>query len=148
MSEFSWMRSQNHRLVWVGRDLKAHPVPALCHGQGHLPLDQVAQSPIQPGLDHCQGWDSHSFSGQPVPGPHHPHREELVSNLNFPSFSSKPFPLFCYTMPLSNASLHLSCQSLYVLEAALRSPLKEPSLLQAEQAQLSQPVCIGEVLQP
>jgi len=42
-----------------------------CHGQGHLPLDQVAQSPIQPGLEHCQGGDSHSFSGQPVPVPHH-----------------------------------------------------------------------------
>uniref|UniRef100_A0A672URK1 Neuron navigator 2 n=1 Tax=Strigops habroptila TaxID=2489341 RepID=A0A672URK1_STRHB len=27
------------------------------HGQGHLPLDQVAPSPVQPGLEHCQGWD-------------------------------------------------------------------------------------------
>jgi len=24
----------------------------------------------------CQGGGSHSFSGQPVPGPHHPHRKE------------------------------------------------------------------------
>jgi len=24
----------------------------LCHEQGHLPLDQVAQSSIQPGLEH------------------------------------------------------------------------------------------------
>jgi len=24
-----------------------------CRGQGHLPLGQVAQSPIQPGLEHC-----------------------------------------------------------------------------------------------
>jgi len=30
-----------------------------CHGQGHLPLDQVAQSPIQPGLGHCQGSVEH-----------------------------------------------------------------------------------------
>ena len=29
---------------WVGRDLKAHPVPTPCHGQGHLPLDRVAPS--------------------------------------------------------------------------------------------------------
>jgi len=26
-----------------------------CYRQGHLPLDQVAQSPIQPGLEHLQG---------------------------------------------------------------------------------------------
>jgi len=31
-------------------------VPTPCHGQGHLPLDQVVQSSIQPGLEHCQGW--------------------------------------------------------------------------------------------
>jgi len=34
-----------------------------CHGQGHLPLDQVAQSPVQPGLEPCQGGGSRSFSG-------------------------------------------------------------------------------------
>lgn len=33
------------------KDLKDHPV---C-GQGHLPVAQVAQSPVQPGLGHCQG---------------------------------------------------------------------------------------------
>jgi len=25
-----------------------------CHGQRHLSLDQVAQSPVQPGLEHLQ----------------------------------------------------------------------------------------------
>uniref|UniRef100_A0A672UYG3 Tripartite motif containing 65 n=1 Tax=Strigops habroptila TaxID=2489341 RepID=A0A672UYG3_STRHB len=44
--------TQNHRMVWVGRDLKAHSVPTPCHGQGHLPLEQVAPSPVQPGLEH------------------------------------------------------------------------------------------------
>ena len=43
-----------------------------CYGQRHLPLDLVAQSNIQSGLEHCQGGDSHNFSGQPVPVPHHP----------------------------------------------------------------------------
>ena len=46
-----------------------------CHGQGHLPPHQVAQSPIQPSLEHCQGGGSHSFSG---PGLHHPHSEEFL----------------------------------------------------------------------
>lgn len=41
----------------------------LCHGKGHLSLSQVALSPIQAGLEYFQGWDSHSFSGQPVTVP-------------------------------------------------------------------------------
>uniref|UniRef100_A0A8B9GSG9 Sodium/hydrogen exchanger n=1 Tax=Amazona collaria TaxID=241587 RepID=A0A8B9GSG9_9PSIT len=52
--------SQNHSLVWVGRELKAHPVPTPCHEQGHLPLHHVAPSPVQPGLEQCQGWGSQS----------------------------------------------------------------------------------------
>jgi len=65
-------------MVWVGRDLKDHLVPPPRHGQGHLPLEQAAQSPIQPGLEHCQEGGSHSFSGQPMPVPHHPHSEEFL----------------------------------------------------------------------
>lgn len=34
-------------MVW---DLKDHPVPTSCHGQGHLSVDQTAPSPVQPGL--------------------------------------------------------------------------------------------------
>lgn len=55
--------SKNHGMVWVGMDLKAHPVspPAI----DHLQLSQVAPSPnVQSGLEHCQGWSSHSFSEQ------------------------------------------------------------------------------------
>jgi len=40
-------------MVWFGRD---YPVPAPCHGQGCHPLDQAAWGPIQPGLQHLQGW--------------------------------------------------------------------------------------------
>jgi len=35
--------SQNHSMVWVGRDLTDHPVPPPCHEQGHLPPAQGAQ---------------------------------------------------------------------------------------------------------
>lgn len=35
----------------VGRDLKAHLVPTPCHRQGFHPLNQVAQSLVQPGLE-------------------------------------------------------------------------------------------------
>jgi len=47
------IESQNHRMVWVGKALKDHLILTTCHGQGHLPLDQVAQSPVQPGLETC-----------------------------------------------------------------------------------------------
>lgn len=38
-------------MVWFGKDLKDHPVLTPCHGHRHLPLEQVAQSTNQPGLD-------------------------------------------------------------------------------------------------
>jgi len=49
-----------------------------CHEQGHLPLDQVAQSSIQPGLEHFQEGGIYIFSGQPVPVFDHPHGEEFL----------------------------------------------------------------------
>lgn len=49
---------QNHRMVWVGNDLKDHLVPTLCHVPGHLPLDQVAQSPVNLSLKTSRDGDS------------------------------------------------------------------------------------------
>jgi len=46
--------------------------------QPYLPLDQVAQNPVQPGLEHFQRGGSHSFSGQPVPVPHYSHHKEFL----------------------------------------------------------------------
>jgi len=65
----------NHRTVGVGRDLMDHLVPIPCGGQGcqllGQVLDQAAQGPLLPGLEHLQEWGIHSLSGQPVPGPQH-----------------------------------------------------------------------------
>jgi len=36
---------------------KGHLAQPRCNEQGHLQLDQVAQSPIQPDLECFQGWD-------------------------------------------------------------------------------------------
>lgn len=36
-------KTQNHRMVWVERDLRDHPVPAPCHGQGHLPVSDFLE---------------------------------------------------------------------------------------------------------
>ncbi|KAK4827563.1 hypothetical protein QYF61_019187 [Mycteria americana] len=60
----------------------------------------------------------------------------LISNLNLPTFSLKPLPLVLSPHALAP----FTCW-----KAARRSPR---SLLQAEQPQLSQPVFVGEVLQP
>ena len=61
----------SHRMVCVGRDLSDHLVPTLCYRQGHLPLDQVAHSPIQPGLECFQGGGIRNLTGQLVPVSHH-----------------------------------------------------------------------------
>jgi len=67
-------------MVWVQEDLKDDQVPAsLCQLLDHV-LDQAAQGPIQPGLEHLQGWVTHSFSGQPVPVLHHPVRVKFPSD--------------------------------------------------------------------
>jgi len=73
-------------MVWVGRDLKDHPVPARPGSSKSYPTWPWT----------LPGRGIHSFSGLPIPGPHHTHRKEFfffVANLNLPSFSLKPLPL-------------------------------------------------------
>ena len=70
--------SWNHRMFWVGRDFERSSSPNPCSEQGHLQLDQVAQSPVQPGLECFQVWGLHSLSGQPAPVFHHPYGKEFL----------------------------------------------------------------------
>ena len=59
-----------------------------CRDQGHIQLDQVAQSPVQPDLECLQEWGNlFQYTTFIV------NKYFLISNLNFPSFSLKPFPL-------------------------------------------------------
>jgi len=91
----------NHRIIeWFGfgTNLTDHLVPPPWHGQGHLPPDPVAQCPVQPGLEHCQGGGTHSFSGQPVPAPHHPQSEELPPYIESKS-TSFSFKLLSKVLP-------------------------------------------------
>lgn len=62
-------------MVWTEWTLKARfitytHVPH--HWQEHLPLEEAAHRPTQPGLEQCRGWGDHNHSGQPVPVPYHP----------------------------------------------------------------------------
>ncbi|KAK4818789.1 hypothetical protein QYF61_019135 [Mycteria americana] len=109
---------------------KDHLVQPPCHGQGHLSLDQVAQSTIQPGLEHFQGGGIHNFSEQSVPVAYHPHCKKFLPYVQskstlFQFQTIAPCPI---TTGLGHNKVSL-----------------KPSLLQAEQPQLSQPFFIGEV---
>lgn len=56
------IESRNHRIMekfGLEGALKINPA---CHGPGHLPLDQVDQSSIHPGLEDFQGGGIHKFS--------------------------------------------------------------------------------------
>lgn len=51
-----WLRkqSQSHGRVWVGRDLKTHPVPIPCHVQGHFSF-RLSPNPSNLALEHPTG---------------------------------------------------------------------------------------------
>ena len=43
--------------------LKVIELQPPCHGQSCLSLDQAAQGPVQPGLEHLQGWGTTASLG-------------------------------------------------------------------------------------
>jgi len=51
------------------------------HQPPHLILDQAAQGPIQPGLEHLQGQGIHDLTGQPLPALYHSHSKELPPDI-------------------------------------------------------------------
>jgi len=57
---------------------RGHLAQPPCSEQGHLPLDEAAQSPVQPGLECFQGRVLHYLSGQPVPVFHHPYHKNFL----------------------------------------------------------------------
>ncbi|XP_065518123.1 uncharacterized protein LOC136004991 isoform X2 [Lathamus discolor] len=130
--------------------IQFQPLPT--GGQGHLTLEQLAPSPcVLPGLEHCRGRGSLSFSGHPVPAPQHPHREELLpeSPSQSPLWQVQAIPPWPVPTRPCPKPLSRFLVAPVGTGAALRfPPLKEPVILQAEQAHLSQPGCGAEVLQP
>ncbi|KAK4823100.1 hypothetical protein QYF61_025838 [Mycteria americana] len=126
-------------IEWFGLEgtFKGHLVQPRCNEQGHLQLDQVAQSPLQPdlmfpGMGHLQPpWATCLCSTIPIVI-----HFFLTSSLNPPSFSLKPLPLV------------LSLQALLRILKGCNKVSPEPYLLRAKQPQLSQPVLIGEMFHP
>jgi len=87
-------KSQNHRMLGVGRDLCGSPSPTPLPKQ--VPLQQAAQDLVHAGLEYLQRIRLHSLPGQPVPVLRHPQREEVLPHVQlelFPCFSLCPLPL-------------------------------------------------------
>jgi len=100
----------SHRIIeWLGLEgtLKTISFQPLCHEQGHLPLDQVAQSSIQPGLEHCRkGAPTASLGNQcQCLTTLMVKNFFLMPSLNLPSFSLKPSALVLSLQALVKKSL-------------------------------------------
>ena len=133
-------------MAWVEKDHNDHLIPIPGDVQGRKPPDQAAHNHSQPGLECLQGWGIHSLLGQPVQCVTTLCVKNflLISNLNLPCLSLKPFPLVLSTLTNSYSP---SClyPPLQVLKGCNEVSLE--SLLQAKEAQFPQPLLIGEVLQ-
>ena len=99
-------------------NLKSHLVSSPCHGQGHLPLSQVAPSPIQPGLEHFRDGAATASLGNLCQGLTTLTGKNffLTSDPNLPSIRWMHSPFSYHSMPLSKIPLQL----LEALEGALR----------------------------
>jgi len=126
--------------LWV---IQSNPLPK----QGHP--EQAAQDLVQVGLECLQRRRLHHLPGQPGPGPHHPQREEVLPLVQ----TELPLLQFVPIAPCPVAGHHwkesgpvLLTPTLQIFRGIYKVP-SQPSLLQAEQAQLPQPLLVGEMLQ-
>ena len=118
-----------HRIVWVGRD---HLVSTSLLTQAHLPLDLIlSNSREESGVISLT---VKNFF--------------LISSLNLPSTQFKAIsPCLVTTCPYKKSLPSFPVGSFQVLEGCYKVS-SEPSLLQVEEPQLSQPILIEELLQP
>ena len=92
-----------HRIIeWLRLQdaLKGHLDQPPCNEQGHLQLDQVAQSPVQPDLECFREWGIYHLSRQLAPVFHHPHCKKFLpynsSDIKFNTHSSLKSENFCF----------------------------------------------------
>ena len=134
-------------MVGVGRVLCGSSSPTPLPKQGHL--QQAAQELFQAGLEYLQRRRLHNLPGQPVPVLRHPQREEVLPHVQL----ELPRLQFVPVAPCPVAGHHwkesgpvLLTPTLQIFMGISKVP-SQPSLLQAEQAQLPQPLLVGEMLQ-
>ena len=133
---------------WAGRELQDHLVPIPCYRQGHLLLDQVAQSAIFECLNaRMQGASTTSLGNLfPCLTTLTVKNLFLVSSLTLRSSSFKPIllALSLYILIKSPSSAFLYAPFRY-WKVAIKFLW---NLLRAGEPQLSQLVLVGEALQP
>jgi len=124
-------------MLGVGRDLCGSSSPTLLPKQGHL--QQAAQELFQAGLEHLQRRRLHNLPGQPVPVLRHPQREEVLPHIQL----KLPVLQFVPVAPCPVTGHHwkesgpvLLTPTLQIFISIYKVPF-QPSLLQAEQAQLN-----------
>ena len=123
---------------WMG-PLRSSSFNSTCCKQGHLPLDQVTQSPIQPGFECFQEGPSTASLGNQFQCLTTLSVKNffLISCLNLPSSSLKTFPLFLLVYALLKSPYPPFLQAPFSYwEATIRylqslpfSSLKSPSYL-------------------
>jgi len=134
-------------MVGIGRDLCGSSSPTPLLKQGHL--QQAAQDRVLAGLEYLQRRRLHSLPGQPVPVLHRPQREEVLPHVQL----ELPVLQFVPVAPCPVTGHHckesgpvLLTHTLQIFISISRVP-SQPSLLQAKQAQLPQPLLVGEMFQ-
>jgi len=146
----AWELFLNHRITecsGLEGTSVGHLVQPPLPKQGHL--QQAVQDCVQAGLEYLQRGKLHNLPGQPVPGLHHPQREEILPHVQ----TKLPLLPFVPIAPCPDAGHHwkesgpiLLTPTLKILIGIYKIP-SQPSLLQVKQAQLPQPFLVGEMLQ-
>jgi len=136
----------DHRMIWVGSNHIDHLVPSSnspAVGRDTFQWTNLLQAPFHLALNTSREGAATASLGNLIVK-----NFFLISNLNLPSFQFKATTPCLITTGPSKKSLSSFCVGpLQVLEGCPKvSP--EPSLLQDEQPQLSQPFLIGEVFHP
>jgi len=105
---------------------RGHLAQPPCSEQGHLQLDQVAQSPIKPDLECFQGWGTSHLSGQPGCQAFTTLIAKnlfLIPSLTLSSFSLKPSPLVLLLLALLKSPSPAFLQVCFKYwKATIRSP--------------------------
>lgn len=96
------------------------------HGQGHLSSNQVAQSTVKPEVKDFQGWNIHSFPGQPLPV-----SASICITSFFPYVQTKPTLFLIKTVVPCRVTTALSkvlsiffLNPLYILKGCNKTSLK------------------------
>ena len=80
-AKVTYVLTQSHRITecfGLEGTFKGHVAQTPCNEHGHRPLEQVAQSPVQPGLQCFQELGIYHLPEQPVPVSHHLHCKKFL----------------------------------------------------------------------